>query len=75
MLIPHYNQTAGLVALMTGIPTVNGYSGTTPLGYRLSDGFVPDLEQRIDEWSRQNNISRPCVVEDRLTETDIHVEG
>jgi hypothetical protein len=52
MLVPHYNQTAALPALITGILTVKGYSGLTPPGYRLSDGFVPDIEQRIDEWTQ-----------------------
>jgi hypothetical protein len=74
MLIPHYNETAALVALITGIPTVNGYSGLTPPGYRLSDGFVPDIEQRLDEWAQKHGVGRPCVLEKELSESDIRIE-
>ncbi len=75
MLVPHYHQTAGIVALLTGVPTLNGYSGVIPDGYRLSNGFVADIDRRIDDWVRRHGLAcRPCVVEVPLTEDDIRFE-
>lgn len=42
---------AGLVAILTGIPTVNGYSGRVPPGWHLAEPLAPEYRQDVFRWT------------------------
>jgi hypothetical protein len=52
------------LALLTGIPTVNGYSGHFPPGWRLIDESAADYPLRVSDWIDKNGIQGTvCRVE------------
>jgi hypothetical protein len=60
--VKHEDQIdAMLISVMTGVPTVNGYSGHVPRGWALREVEAPDYEQRVARWIRQHDVSgRVC---------------
>ena len=54
-------------SLETGIPTINGYSGTWPPAIRkliMSD--IParraDIQNELARWCKQNHLDSMCIV-------------
>jgi hypothetical protein len=59
-----YQIDAMLVSAISGVPTVNGYSGHEPPGWTLREVETPDYEQRVARWIAMNHVAGPvCRLE------------
>lgn len=59
-----YQIDAMLVSAISGVPTVNGYSGHVPPGWTLREVETPDYEQRVARWIAQHHVPGPvCRIE------------
>lgn len=50
------------IAVLSGVPTLNGYSGNPPEGYPNFYRQTPDSVEAIVAWSEANGGEEPCVV-------------
>jgi hypothetical protein len=50
------NLEAALVAIRTGIPTVNGYSGSVPKGWGLNNPAAPEYPVAVATWTRAAGV-------------------
>ncbi|MGB1006469.1 MAG: hypothetical protein ACPGVX_04795, partial [Thalassobaculaceae bacterium] len=58
-----YQADALLLAALTGIPTVNGFSGLYPRDYRLYKLYDSRYPDHLADWLARYNINpSPCVV-------------
>ena len=58
-----YQADALLLAALSGIPTINGFSGLYPSNYKLYKLYASDYEKSVVEWLRRNQVApTPCVV-------------
>ncbi|MEK9595879.1 MAG: hypothetical protein VW057_07945, partial [Rhodospirillaceae bacterium] len=58
-----YQADALLLAALSGIPTINGFSGLYPHNYRLYKLYASDYQKSVVEWLRRNQVTpTPCVV-------------
>jgi len=55
---------AMLMAVELGLPTVNGYSGTTPQGYSL-DPAHDDYVERVEQWADAHGLRSGMCAFDR----------
>jgi hypothetical protein len=51
-----YQVDAALIAVMRGVPTLNGYSGQTPLHWALWEVRAPDYEDNVKRWIEANHL-------------------
>lgn len=59
-----YQYDAMLISIMTGIPTLNGYSGHTPPGWELYLVNNGDYEDNVRKWVESQHIQgRVCRLE------------
>jgi hypothetical protein len=59
-----YQADAIILAGLSGIPTINGFSGLYPINYGLYKLYAQDYELRVMEWLNRHQIRpTPCVVE------------
>lgn len=56
---------AALLAVRTGLPTINGYSGTLPRGYAI-DPSSPGYFRQVQAWARERGISTGACIYDRV---------
>lgn len=54
---------AMMIAMKFGIPTVNGYSGLSPLDYEI-DLSSPDYEAQVAEWLTGSGVETTTCVAD-----------
>lgn len=55
---------AMLVAVVEGVPTLNGYSGHVPPGWRLKETGAGDYEERVSQWIAAHGVTgRVCRLE------------
>jgi hypothetical protein len=54
---------AMLIAERLAVPTVNGYSGFNPPGWRLSNPAGPDFLAVLGLWASQHHLRHLCVLE------------
>ena len=58
-----YQADALLLAALTGLPTVNGFSGLYPRDYHLYKLYDPRYPDHLAAWLARHNIApTPCVV-------------
>ena len=58
-----YQADALLLAALTGLPTVNGFSGLYPPDYHLYELYDPRYKDHLAAWLvRHNIVPTPCVV-------------
>jgi hypothetical protein len=53
---------AMLIAERLTLPTVNGYSGFNPSGWRLEDPTAPDYPDLVKRWSAAHGLSQVCTL-------------
>jgi hypothetical protein len=53
---------AMLIAERLALPTVNGYSGFTPPGWRLENPAAPDYPDLVNRWSAAHGLSQVCTL-------------
>ncbi len=53
---------AMLIAERLTLPTVNGYSGFNPSGWRLEDPTAPDYPDLVKRWSAAHGLSQVCIL-------------
>jgi len=58
----HYQLSALIGSALSGIPTVNGASGLSPVGYPLSSVFTRDLDDRLTAWLERFPHTQACLV-------------
>jgi hypothetical protein len=58
------NIDAMILALDSGIPTVNGYSGLTPKDWNLKDTNSPNYYPEVSKWIKINALENVCAVTD-----------
>jgi hypothetical protein len=59
-----YQIDAMLVSSMRHIPTVNGYGGKEPPGWRLQEVNAPDYRERVSSWVTSHHVvGRVCRLE------------
>ncbi len=55
-------------SLLSGVPTLNGYSGSHPPGWPFtsillsSEAQQPPLEEALQAWGRQRGLERVCLI-------------
>jgi hypothetical protein len=59
------NLDAMIIALDSGVPTLNGYSGVFPAGWNLLDTDSPNYFVEVSNWISLNNLENVCAVTDR----------
>lgn len=58
----HLEVDAIVLASLTGVPTINGYSGTTPIGYPTGLPFDPTVVEKRILWAKGLGVSEVCQV-------------
>jgi hypothetical protein len=59
------NLDAMIIALDTGVPTLNGYSGVFPAGWHLLDTNSPNYFVEVSNWISMNGLENVCAITDR----------
>lgn len=59
------------IAVLSGVPTVNGYSGNSPASYPNFLDQTPAMTEALISWSRANGGGEPCVV--RIVNGEVRV--
>jgi hypothetical protein len=54
---------AMLIAERLTLPTVNGYSGFTPPGWRLENPQAPEYPNLVNRWSAAHRLSQVCTLD------------
>jgi hypothetical protein len=54
---------AMLIAERLTLPTVNGYSGFTPPGWRLENPQAPEYPDLVNRWSAAHGLSQVCTLD------------
>ncbi len=55
---------AMIVAQRFNLPTLNGYSGTEPIGWRLHDPGSANYAAAIRDWAESNGLTGVCLLDD-----------
>jgi hypothetical protein len=59
-----WSLDAAWVALLSGVPTLHGYSGTEPPGWDLNGMKRPDFKARVMAWEKLNHLKGPvCEID------------
>lgn len=54
---------AMLISQRLAVPTISGYSGFNPPGWRLGNPSAPDYLDEVASWASANHLQQPCALQ------------